>query len=109
MRGRKVDETKKAKINSIFNVSRNRTQFEDEAQLQVGISKATATVYWYNLCKSNKRKCTEKRGRKPLPKVGLSESELTTVRKYVSTQITAAQKSKKSTVALRHIAELLGN
>jgi len=107
MKGRKIDVKKRDTIDKIFKRSKNRGQFEVEIQNKVGIAKSTATVYWYNLCKENGRVVPEKRGRKPVPKVQLDEKTLLTARNYVETQIHQAKASKRSTVAFRHILDLI--
>jgi hypothetical protein len=105
MRGRKVDTVKQEKFDTIFINSVDRTQFEDEAQRE-GISKKTATVYWYKLCKANGRLVNEKRGRKPVIKTDLGH-KMATIESFVNSEIEKAKNAKKSTLVLCQILNLI--
>lgn len=102
-KGRKVDTVRKENLTNAFKSAKNRKEFTASAST-LGLSSATATVYWYNLCKENGRKVVEKRGRKTT-KVD-HQQRLTNIVQFATQALTEAKASKKSTVALARILEL---
>lgn len=108
MKGRKVDTIKKDVLSTTFKSATSRQDFVQKVTTDLGIKKATANVYWYNLCKVNKVKPTEKRGRPSSNKLSVVE-KLIKARNAIQDEIEKAKASKKSTTTLRAILDIINS